>query len=48
MIVINFKNYVYGQKSLKLAKKIEKILPSAILTVSAVDIGYLVYLTKLK
>ena len=48
MIVINFKNYVYGQKSLKLAKKIEKILPNAILTVSAVDIGYLIYFTKLK
>ncbi|MBI2452120.1 triose-phosphate isomerase [Candidatus Pacearchaeota archaeon] len=47
MIIINFKNYVHGEKALRLAKKIEKYLPRAIVAVSAVDIGYLKYHTKL-
>ena len=48
MIVINFKNYLYSKDAMELAKKIEKFLPSAIAAVSAVDIGYLSYYTKLK
>ena len=48
MIIINFKNYVYGRKSLKLAKKIEKFLPSAIVAVPSVNIRYISFNTKLK
>lgn len=48
MIVINFKNYKTSEDALYLAKKIEKYLPNAIVVVSAVDIGYLSYYTKLK
>jgi len=49
MIIINFKNYVAGHKSLELAKKIEMRLPDAIVTVPAVDVGYLgYYLPSLK
>lgn len=47
MIIINFKNYVHSEKALKLAQKIEKHLPKAVVAVSAVDIGYLEYYTKL-
>ncbi len=47
MIIINFKNYVHGEKALKLAMKIEKYLPNATLSASAVDIGYLKFHTKL-
>jgi len=38
---------VHSEKALKLAKKIEKHLPKAVVAVSAVDIGYLEYYTKL-
>ena len=48
MIVINFKNYVYGQKSLKLAKKIGTILPNAIVAVPSVDLHCISRHTKLK
>lgn len=49
MIIINFKNYLAGHKSLELAKKIERHLPDALITVSAVDVGYLgYYLPSLK
>jgi triosephosphate isomerase (TIM) len=39
---------VHGRKSLDLAKKIEKILPKAILAVSAVDINLIKTKTKMK
>lgn len=48
MIIINFKNYVSGKRALELAKAIERYLPEAIVAVSAVDIGYISYYTKLK
>ena len=38
MIVINFKNYAFGKKGLKLAKKIGKYLPDAYVAVPATDI----------
>jgi triosephosphate isomerase (TIM) len=48
MIIINFKNYTYGDKTVKLAKKIEKYLPKAIAAVPAVDIPGVASKTKLK
>ena len=48
MIIINFKNYVHSEKALKLAQRIEKYLTRAVVAVSAVDIGYLDYYTKLE
>lgn len=48
MIIINFKNYLYDKKSLALAEMIQKYLPKAAVAVSAVDIGYLSYYTKLQ
>ena len=48
MIVINFKNYAVGKKALKLAKKIERYLPEAIVAVSAVDIKEIALRTKLR
>lgn len=48
LIVINFKNYVYGGKSLELAKKIQRYLPKAIIAVSSVDARGIVYYTKMK
>jgi len=48
MIIINFKNYVNGKRALKLAKLIEKYLPSAIVAVSATDITRISNYTKLK
>ena len=38
---------MHGEKALKLAQRIEKHLPKAAIAVSAVDIGYLEYYTKL-
>ena len=48
MIIINFKNYVHGKKSLDLAKLIEKYLPQAIVAVPSVDISTIASHTKLK
>jgi triosephosphate isomerase len=48
MIVINFKNYVYGKKSLELAKKVQKYLPNSIVAVSSADARGIDYYTKLK
>lgn len=47
MIIINFKNYTSGDKTLKLAKLIEKYLPQAIVAVPAVDIQEVHEKTKL-
>ncbi|MFH1290051.1 MAG: triose-phosphate isomerase [Nanoarchaeota archaeon] len=47
MIIINFKNYTSGDKTLRLAKKIEKYLPKAIVAVPAVDIRGIAEKTKL-
>jgi triosephosphate isomerase len=48
MIVINFKNYVYGSKALDLAKKIKKHLPKSIVAVSSADVREIEYYTKLQ
>ena len=48
MIVINFKNYAFGKKGLKLAKKIGKYLPDAYVAVPATDIKSVVSKTDLK
>ncbi len=48
MIVINFKNYVYGKTALDLAKKVKKHLPKAIVAVSAADVRGIEYYTKLQ
>ncbi len=48
MILINFKNYVHGNKSLALAKKIQKHLPGAIVSVPATDLSRIKKETKLK
>ena len=48
MIIINFKNYKFGSKALKLAKKIQKYLPKAIICPPAIDIENLSQKTKLK
>ncbi len=48
MIIINFKNYVAGKKSLALAKLIEKHFSRAIIAVPAVDIKELHEKTKLR
>ncbi len=48
MIVINFKNYKVGSEALKLAKIIEKYLPSAIVCPSTLDIEIISKKTKLK
>jgi len=48
MIVINFKNYKTGREALKLARKIEKYFPKAIVAVPAPDIRMISGKTKLK
>ena len=48
MIVINFKNYVTGKKALKLAKLIQKHLPSSIICPSNFDVDLLSLSTRLK
>lgn len=48
LIVINFKNYKTGKQVLELAKKIEKYIPKAIVTVPAVNIKEIAEKTKLK
>ena len=47
MIIVNFKNYVYGKKALDLAKKIKKISSKIIVAVSPVDVRGIEYYTKL-
>ncbi len=47
MIIINFKNYKTGKAAFKLAKKIRKFIPKAIIAVPCTDIGYLAYNTLL-
>ena len=48
MILINFKNYIFGEKALRLAKKIEKYLPNAIVAVANADIELIKNKTDLK
>ncbi|MBU0761319.1 MAG: hypothetical protein KJ600_03250 [Nanoarchaeota archaeon] len=48
MIIINFKNYVTGEKALALAKLIEKHLPKAIICPPTNDITNISQKTKLK
>ena len=48
MIIVNFKNYVYGEQALDLAKKIKKLAPKVIVAVSSVDIRGIEYYTNLK
>jgi len=48
MIIINFKNYKTGDEVLKLAKKIEKYLPKAIVAVPSLNIKEISEKTKLK
>lgn len=47
MIIINFKNYKHGRESLALAKKIQRFLPKAIVSVSSTDIFLVSKNTKL-
>lgn len=47
MIIINFKNYKSGKEALKLAKLVEKYLPSAIVAVSDYDVFLISKKTKL-
>jgi len=46
MIIVNFKNYVYGKKSLELVKEIKKQNPKIIFTISPVDVRSIEYYTK--
>jgi len=46
IIVVNFKNYVYGKKSLDLVKKIKKHIPKAIVAVSPADVRSIEYYSK--
>ena len=48
MIIVNFKNYVYGGQALELAKKIKKLNPEVVVAVSSVDIRGIEYYTNLK
>lgn len=48
IIVINFKNYAAGKKSLELAKRIQKYLPKAIVCINFVDILEISRKTKLQ
>ena len=48
MIIVNFKNYVLGKKSLALARKIEKINKKIIVAVPTTDIEEISKKTKLK
>ena len=47
MIIINFKNYVTGKDALKLAKKIQRYLPKALISVPALDLQPISKKTKL-
>jgi len=44
--VINFKNYVYGKRSLDLVNKIKKYLPNAIVAISPADVRSIEYYSK--
>jgi len=46
MIIVNFKNYVYGKKSLELVKKIKKHNPKIVVAISPVDVRSIEYYTK--
>jgi|TARA_Y100000310_G_scaffold14096_1_gene14312 triosephosphate isomerase len=48
MIIINFKNYVYGKKALDLAKKIRKYIPRSIVCPASTDISIISKGTKLQ
>lgn len=48
IIIINFKNYVCGRKSLDLANKIKKYIPNAIVAVSPVDVRSIEYYSKMQ
>ena len=48
MIIINFKNYQFGSHAVKLAKKIQKYLPNAILAVPTTEIFSIAKKTRLK
>lgn len=47
MIIINFKNYKFGNEALNLAKKIKKYLPKAIICPATADIWQISQNTKL-
>ena len=47
-IIINFKNYIYGKKSLDLTNKIKKYLPNAIVVVSPIDVRSIEYYSKIQ
>lgn len=48
MIIVNFKNYVYGERALERAKLVERYLPRAVLAVSAFDLREIASKTNLK
>ncbi|MBU0466260.1 MAG: triose-phosphate isomerase [Nanoarchaeota archaeon] len=48
MLLINFKNYITGKKALKLARKIQKYLPKAIVCLSDLEIETISQQTDLK
>jgi triosephosphate isomerase (TIM) len=48
VIIINFKNYVFGKKALALAKRIERVNGKVIVAVPSVDIEEIASNTKLK
>lgn len=48
MIIINFKNYVFADEAVKLARKIEKYLPGAIICPSFLDVEEIVKKTGLR
>ena len=47
-IIINFKNYKTGKETLKLARKIQRYVPRAIICVPAIDLREISQKTKLK
>ncbi|MAF50674.1 MAG: triose-phosphate isomerase [Nanoarchaeota archaeon] len=48
VIVVNFKNYVYGKKAIKLAKECKKVSKKIVLGVSLVDLFNIVEKTKME
>lgn len=48
VVVVNFKNYVFGKKTLAIAKKIERVNRKVIVAVPTIDIEEIVSKTKLK
>lgn len=48
MIIVNFKNYVFGKETLALARRISKVNGKVIVAVPSVDVGSVASKTKLK